>query len=67
MKEIISETESHVVCYDNLGTIHYVVINKGNILQTGLPFVDKFDTKEEAVSKVNLIANDENYFLNNFE
>lgn len=65
MKEIIGKKESHVICYDDVDVIHYVVLNKGNKLQTESSNIEQFDTLDLAKARVLELTGNENYFDEN--
>ncbi len=66
MQEITTETEKFIVCHNNLDVIHYVNLKKGNVLLTEQEFVEEFLDLDSAKNRVNELANDEDYFVNNF-
>lgn len=55
-----------VICHNGTDVIHCVHVKQGNVLVTGQPIVEQFDTLEEAKLRINEIANDESYFDSNF-
>ena len=66
MKSITTTTEKYILCHNGGEIIHCVLLKEGNNLDTGLEFVEEFTSKEVLKTRVNLLANDENYFDNNF-
>lgn len=67
MTELRMENDKYVICHNNADVIHCVHVKQGNVLVTGQPNVEQFDTLEEAKLRVNEIANDESYFDSNFD
>lgn len=67
MTELRMENDKYVICHNNADVIHCVHVRQGNVLVTGQPNVEQFDTLEEAKLRVNEIANDESYFDSNFD
>lgn len=67
MTELRMENDKYVICHNNTDVIHCVHVRQGNVLVTGQPNVEQFDTLEEAKLRVNEIANDESYFDSNFD
>ena len=67
MNELKIESDKYVICHNNADIIHCVHIRQGNILATGQPIVEQFDTLEQLKQRVNEIANDESYFELNFD
>jgi len=66
MREITTEVEKFIVCHNNADVIHYVNLKPGNTLSTSQEFVEEFTDLEAAKNRVNELANDENYFNDNF-
>jgi hypothetical protein len=55
------------VCHNGGSIIQYFDLSAGGNLYNGQQFVERFDTKDEAVQRVNDLANDEKYFDEHFE
>lgn len=66
MKTIIKEKDTHLVCHNGEGLVHYVHIKKGNVLNTYMEIIEEFETLDDAKLRVSEITSDENYFDNNF-
>lgn len=66
MQEIVIKKEKHLVFHNNDGVAHYVHAVKGNVVQTAMGNIEEFDNFEDAKNRVNEIANDENYFIDNY-
>lgn len=54
------------VCHNGGSTIHYFDLSDGGKLYNGLEFVEMFNTKDEAIARVNELADDETYFDEHF-
>lgn len=67
MTELKMENDKYVICHNNADVIHCVHVKQGNVLVTGQPNVEQYNTLEEAKLRVNEIANDESYFDSNFD
>lgn len=67
MTELKVENDKYVICHNDADIIHCVHVRKGNVLVTGQPIVEQFDTIEQLKQRVNEIANDESYFELNFD
>ena len=66
MREITTEVEKFIVCHNNADVIHYVNLKPGNTLLTGQEFIEEFLNLEAAQNRINELANDQEYFNNNF-
>lgn len=58
--------QKHYVCHNGGLVIQYFDLSIGGKLYNGLEFVEKFDTLDEAKSRINELANDEEYFDKHF-
>lgn len=59
------ETTKHVVAYNGNGLFHYAKVEPQNCFATGQPFVEVFDSEEEAKKKFPDAFKELN--LNNFD
>lgn len=66
MKSITTIADKYVLCHNGGEIIHCILLKKNNSLDTSLEFVEEFASKEEVKTRINELANDENYFDNNF-
>ena len=55
------------VCHNGGSIIQYFDLSTGGKLYNGQEFVERFDTKDEVVQRINELANDEKYFNEHFE
>lgn len=42
------ETTKHIIAHNNKNIFHYVVVTSRNCFTTGQPYMDIFDTEDEA-------------------
>jgi hypothetical protein len=54
------------VCHNGGSIIQYFDLSDGGKLHNGQEFVEMFNTKDEAIARVNELADDETYFDEHF-
>lgn len=54
------------VCHDGGVTIQYFDLSDGGKLYNALEFVEMFNSKDEAVARINELADDDTYFDEHF-
>lgn len=64
---MIEKTEQgYYVCHDGGNTIHYIDLSNGGVMSTGQEFVEMFNTEQEAIERINELADDATYFDEHF-
>ena len=63
---MILTEQGFYVCHNGGSTIQYFDLSTGGKLYNGQQFFEIYDTKDEAIDRVNELADDETYFINNF-
>ena len=66
MENITTTIDKYIVCHNGNDIIHLVNLKEGNKLVTGQKFIEEFSTLEDAKKRINEIANNEDYFNENF-
>jgi len=63
---MILTEQGFYVCHNGGSIIQYFDLSNGGKLYSGLEFVERYDTKNEAIAKVNELADDDTYFDEHF-